>query len=70
MINPIQQNVVFKGVNANSVNGKADNFTGAPAVTTSVREGYLNAIDNVSKVQDTMKNKVDGTLGKNLNVIA
>lgn len=66
MINPIQQNVVFKGVNANSVNGKADNFTGSPVVApvvkgTSVREDYLNAVKKVSSVQESM-NK--------LNVIA
>lgn len=66
MINPIQQNVVFKGVK-----NSADNFTGAPAVAPrSVRQDYLNAVQNVSDVQSKMKTEVTGTLGQNLNVIA
>ena len=66
MINPIQQNVVFKGAKAQT----SDNFTGAPAVSTNVRQDYLNAVHDVSAMQQKMNTQVDSSLGKKLDVIA
>ena len=66
MINPIQQNVVFKGANKNV----SDNFTGTPALKQSVRQDYMSALNNVASVQENMKAKVDSALGNKLDRIA
>lgn len=70
MINPIQQNVVFKGVQKNDVK---NDFKGAPNLVytnLSVRDGYLNAVKDVEKTQSDMMGLVNGTSGSKLNVIA
>lgn len=67
MINPIQQNVVFKGVD--KVKG-ADNFTGNMPVTQSVRGNYRNTINDVVGVQQNMQAVTNEHLGNNLNTIA
>ena len=64
MINPIQQNVVFKGAKATTT----DNFTGTPNVThKSVRQDYLNAVNQVNETQNKM---TELNSGKKLDVIA
>ena len=63
MINPIQQNVVFKG----SKTTNTDNFTGTPVVNRSVREDYLNAVNQVNQTQNKM---TELNSGKKLDVIA
>ena len=66
MINPIQQNVVFKGGNTNL----ADNFKGTPAVKQSVRQDYISALNSVASVQENMKHQVNNALGNKLDCIA
>lgn len=66
MINPIQQNVVFKGVK--KAEG-TDNFTGNMPVSRTVRGDYANAVTGVSKVQQNMT-AINDKAGKNLDTIA
>lgn len=66
MIKPIQQNVVFRGKNATT----SDNFKGAIAPSRSVRQDYLNAVNDVNEVQASIKAKVNDSLGNNLDRIA
>lgn len=67
MISPIQQNVVFKGVeNLKS----ADKFTGNMPAARSVRGDYANTVNSVLDVQKTMQGAVDAQTGANLNTVA
>ena len=66
MIKPIQQNVVFTGKNVTA----SDNFKGAIVPSRSVRQDYLNAVNNVNEVQASIKAKVNESLGNNLDKIA
>ena len=63
MINPIQQNVVFKGAKPQA----SDNFKGTANVHGSVRQDYLNAVNEVNKTQSKM---AELNSGKKLDVIA
>jgi len=65
MINPIQQNVVFHGVKKNEAQ---DNFKGAQnaASNLTVRQQYLNAVNDVNNTQ----NKMSELCGQKLNVVA
>ncbi len=70
MINPIQQNVVFKG---GKVNKSSEGFTGStPATKTqrSVRSDYMAAVNNVLKLQQNAQDKFDSNSGNKLNTIA
>lgn len=66
MINPIQQNVVFHGVKKNEAK---DNFKGVPNVTPnlSVRQQYLNTVNDVNAVQNKMTKLNEG---QKLDVLA
>lgn len=65
MINPIQQNVVFRGNNTNV----ADNFKGNAPRT--VRGDYTSTVNNVLSIQqEETKDCNGGACGNNLNTIA
>jgi len=70
MINPIQQNVVFKG---NDALQAGSGFTGnlnAAGFQRSVRGDYANTVTNVLDMQQTESKKLDSTTGNKLDTIA
>ncbi len=70
MINPIQQNVVFKGVQNSGYSVAQDNFKGnVQQQAVSVRDNYLNAVKDVADVQNQVQEKIGNHTGK-LNIIA
>ena len=62
MIMPIQQNVVFKGVENSS--SKNNEFTG------SIRGDYAAAVQNVLNIQQSTMAKNDAHTGKKIDTIA
>lgn len=70
MINPIQQNVVFKGNEAIEETGR---FTGSMPVAenkTDVRGSYSNAVSSVLNLQQSANRQTDLTAGNKLNISA
>ncbi len=64
MINPIQQNVVFKGAQINSPNKNVSQ-------PVSVREGYSNTLNTVAQISQAQNNTASAALtGDNSNTIA
>ena len=67
MIMPIQQNVVFKGVESGKQNNE---FTGSLNATRSVRGDYAAAVQNGLNIQQSAMAKNDAHAGKKLDTIA
>lgn len=67
MIMPIQQNVVFKGVENSS--SKNNEFTGSMNSARSVRGDYAAAVQNVLNIQQSTMAKNDAHTGKKIDTI-
>lgn len=64
MINPVQSNVSFKGVEQL----KTQDFKGNMPVSYDVRGDYEKAISDVTSVQQSAMKAVNSALGNNLDV--